>query len=323
MMLLLRRLFCRISSSDIGKIPFVLNRAFPIAYCAIFLLFWVFAPGEVSAYDITVVKSDNIRLYNDALEGFESSCNCSVNLIDLSRHKDNNIVGDILDSSSDAVVAIGSKAYKAVKSLKTLPLFTMLVYPYKQAKDDNIWWVSTDVDPAKYLDAAAEILPHIGKIGLIINPALSGAYSMALLKAGKEKGLQIILKDVDSAREVPAALSSLTGRVDLLMMIPDTTVSADDSVLSMVSFSYQNKIPLMTFSRKFLEMGALLSLEIDPFDIGKQTGEMAWTVLKNGDVKPAPVYYARKAFLVINHKIAAKLGIHIPNRVFRKTEVLQ
>src|SRR5208337_254613 len=287
MMLLLRRLFCRISSSDIGKIPFVLHRAFPIACCAIFLLLQFLAAGEVCAYDITVVKSDNIKLYNDALEGFKSSCNCSVKVIDLSRGNGNNIVGNILDSSPDAVVAIGSKAYKAVKSLKTIRLFTMLVYPYKQTKEDNIWWISTDIDPDKYLQAAAEILPHIGRIGLIINPALSGVYSQELLKAGKEKGLQIILKDVPSARDVPAALSSLSGKIDLLMMIPDTTVAADDSVLSMVSFSYQNKIPLMTFSRKFLEMGALLSLEINPYDIGSQTGDMAKTVFKNGEVKSA------------------------------------
>lgn len=323
MMLLCRRLFCRISSSDIGKIPFVLCRAFPVAFCAIFLLLQVLAPRGVCAYDITVVKSDDIKLYNDALEGFENSCNCSVKVIDLSRHRGNNIVGDILDSSPDAVVAIGSKAYRTVRSLKTVRLFTMLVYPYKQTKEDNIWWVSTDIDPDKYLEAAAEILPNIGRIGVIINPALSGTYSQELLKAGKEKGLQIILKDVPSARDVPAALTSLAGKIDLLIMIPDTTVAAVDSVLSMVSFSYQNKIPLMTFSRKFVEMGALLSLEIDPFDIGKQTGEMAREVLKNGDVKPAPVYFARKARLVINNKIAAKLGIHIPNRVLRKTEVLQ
>src|SRR5208337_4860850 len=148
-------------------------------------------------------------------------------------------------------------------------------------------------------------------------------YSRELLKAGKEKGLQIILKEVASARDVPAALSSLSGKIDLLMMIPDTTIAAEDSVLSMISFSYQNKIPLMTFSRKFLEMGALLSLEIDPYDIGKQSGEMATDFLKNGDVKPEPVYYARKTLLVINHKIAIKLGIRIPDRVFRKAEVLQ
>ena len=323
MMLLLWRLFCRISSSDIGKIPFVLHRAFPIAFCAICLLLQVLAAGEASAYDITVVKSDNIKLYNDALEGFESSCNCSVKVIDLSRGNVNNIVGDILDSSPDAVVAIGSKAYKTVKSIKTIRLFTMLVYPYKQTKEDNIWWISTDIDPDKYLQAAAEILPHIGRIGLIINPALSGVYSQELLKAGKEKGLQIIVKDVPSARDVPAALSSLSGKIDLLMMIPDTTVAADDSVLSMVSFSYQNKIPLMTFCRKFLEMGALLSLEINPYDIGIQTGEMATAVLKNGDENPAPVYYARKSHLVINHKIAVKLGIRIPDRFFRRAEVLQ
>ncbi len=323
MMLLLRRLYCRILSSDIGKMPRILCRAFPISCCAIFLILQFLAAGVVCAYDITVVKSDNIKLYNAALEGFKSSCNCSVNVIDLSRKNGNNIVGYILDESPDAVVAIGSKAYRAVKALKTLPLFTMLVYPYDPAKEGNMWWVSTDIPPDKYLEAAVEILPHAGRIGLIINPALSGAYSRELLKAGKEKGLQIILRDVASARDVPAALSSLSGKIDLLLMIPDTTVAADDSVLSMVSFSYQNKIPLMTFCRKFLEMGALLSLEINPYDIGNQTGEMATAVLKNGDEDPTPVYYARKARLVINRKIAVKLGLRIPDRVFRNAEVLQ
>ncbi|HXW68476.1 MAG TPA: ABC transporter substrate binding protein [Dissulfurispiraceae bacterium] len=323
MTLLLKSLFCRISSSDIGKIPFILGRAFPITYCAIFLLLQVFAAEVVCAYDITVIKSDNIKLYDDALEGFKSSCNCSVNVIDLSRKNVNNIVEDIVDLSPDAVVAIGSKAYKAVKSLKTIRLFTMLAYPYDTAEEGNIWWVSTDIHPDKYLNAAAEILPHSGRIGILINPALSGAYSRELLKAGKEKGLQIILREVTSARDVPAALSSLSGKIDLLMMIPDTTVAAEDSVLSMVSFSYQNKIPLMTFSRKFLEMGALLSLEIDPYDIGKQTGETARGILKNGDVKPASVYYARKALLVINYKIAVKLGIRIPVGVIREAEVLR
>ena len=323
MMLLLKRLFCRISSSDIGKISFPHCRAFPFVCCAIFLLLQILAAGVVCAYDITVVKSDDIKLYDDALEGFKSSCNCSVNVIDLSRKNGNNIAGNILDSSPDAVVAIGSKAYKAVKSLKTIPLFTMLVYPYEPAKETNTWWVSTDINPNKYFDAVAEVLPHSGRIGIIINPSLSGAYSRELLKAGKEKGLQIILKNVASARDVPAALSSLSGKIDLLMMIPDTTIAAEDSVLSMVAFSYQNNMPLMTFSRKFLKMGALLSLEIDPFDIGKQTGEMVTAVLKSGDVKPEPVYYARKTLLVINHKIAVKLGIRISDRVFRKAEVLQ
>src|SRR5208283_5100697 len=152
---------------------FIRRCAFPIMCCAISLLLQVLATGVVCAYDITVVKSADIKLYNDALEGFKNSCNCSVNVIDLSRRDGkNNIVGDVLDSSPDAVVVIGSKAYQEVKALRTLPLFTMLVYPYDPHKEGNIWWVSTDIHPDRYLDAAAEILPHIGRIGTIINPRL-------------------------------------------------------------------------------------------------------------------------------------------------------
>lgn len=304
--------------------PFPRYRAFPFfACCIVFLLLQAFAPGAVRAYEITVVKSDDINLYNEALDGFKSSCNCSVSVIDLAGRKDGNVISEVLDSSPDAVVAIGSRAYKTVRALKALPVLAMLVYPYDQAKEGNVWWVSTDIYPGKYLAAMTEVLPRAGRIGLIFNPALSGAYAGELARMGKEKGLQLLLKEVASVQDVSAALSSLSGKIDLLMMIPDTTVASDDSVMSMVSFSYQNSIPIMTFSRKFLEMGSLLSLDIEPFDIGRQTGELALSVLKDEHIRARGFYYARKALLTINPKIAAKLGIRISDRVLRKAEVLR
>lgn len=303
--------------------PFPRSRLFLFICYASLLVLHLFLVHTTSAYDITVIKSDNVKLYNDALEGFKSSCNCTVEVVDLARHDGSSAVKDILDASPDAVVAVGSKAYRVVRSLKSLPVFTMLTYPFDKSKNGNIWWVSTDTQPARYLAAMSEVLPRAVRIGIVFNPALSGAYASELARTGKEKGLQLILKEVSSPRDVPAALSSMSGEIDLLMMIPDTTVASDDAMASMVTFSYQNTVPIMTFSRRFLTMGALLSFEIDPFDIGAQTGDLAMVVLRNGDAKARGIYYARKAVLTINRKIATKLGIRIPDRVLRKAEVLQ
>ncbi|MBF0559973.1 MAG: hypothetical protein HQL08_14475, partial [Nitrospirae bacterium] len=244
-------LCCRISSSDSAKIPFISGRFCAIVCCVLFaLLLQVVAARVACAYDITVVKSDNIKFYNDALEGFRNSCNCSINVIDLSRYNGSNVVHDAVDSSPDAVVAIGSRAYKAVRSLTSVPVFAMLVYPFDPVKESNVWWVSTDINPGRYLAATAEVLPHADRLGLIFNPSLSKAYAGEFARAARERGLQLMLKEVATAKDVPAALASLSGKIDLLVMIPDTSVATDDSMAAMVSFSYQNAVPIMTFSRK-------------------------------------------------------------------------
>jgi putative ABC transport system substrate-binding protein len=56
-------------------------------------------------------------------------------------------------------------------------------------------------------------------------------------------------------------------------------------------------------------MGALLSLNIDPHDIGKQAWEIVEKVLSGTDIREIAVSDARKADVAINLKTATKMGI--------------
>jgi putative ABC transport system substrate-binding protein len=66
---------------------------------------------------------------------------------------------------------------------------------------------------------------------------------------------------------------------------------------------------VVTFSDNYLEMGALLSLNIDPHDIGEQAWEIVKMVLSGTDIKEIAMSDARKADVTINLKTAMKMGI--------------
>ena len=87
-------------------------------------------------------------------------------------------------------------------------------------------------------------------------------------------------------------------------------------------FSIENRIPVFTFSEKFLEMGALISLNIDASDLGKQAGEMAKEILSGKDIRNIPGADARKIVLSINSKAAKKLGITINDEIVNKAIIV-
>jgi len=97
--------------------------------------------------------------------------------------------------------------------------------------------------------------------------------------------------------------------IDVFWMLPDLTVITPETVEFLLLFSFENKIPLFTFSEKYVEMGAFLSMDIDAFDMGRQAGEMASEILAGEDVKKIEQTYARKAIVSTNLLIARKLGI--------------
>ncbi|MFZ2948374.1 MAG: ABC transporter substrate binding protein, partial [Desulfuromonadaceae bacterium] len=82
---------------------------------------------------------------------------------------------------------------------------------------------------------------------------------------------------------------------DLFWMLPDITVITPETAEAILLFSLENNIPILTFSEKYLERGAMLSIGIDPFDIGRQAGEMAQTLFSSGE--SARHVEARKALV--------------------------
>ena len=112
------------------------------------------------------------------------------------------------------------------------------------------------------------------------------------------------------------ALEDLHDRIDVLWMAPDPTIASDEAVDYLLRFSIQHTVPLFTFSKKYVEMGAIASLDMNPYDMGAQAGEIVNKIAEGGASRVR--VYARTARLSINAKAAKKMGLALRGEPLRK-----
>jgi putative ABC transport system substrate-binding protein len=224
-----------------------------------------------------------------------------------------NIVRTVREERPDLILAIGADALERVKRIRDVPiLYLMVLNPEKiTGVGKNVSGVSMNFAPERYLGEMEKLnIPNL-RVGILYDPAKNGPEMRRIQQTARAMGIEIAAKEVGNPKEVPGQLARMKGSFNVYWMLPDSTVVTPESVEFLLLFTQQNRIPVVTFARKYLEMGALFSLDIDSFDLGKQAGEMANKVLSRNDAAEPPKADARKALIRINHKVAKKLGINV------------
>lgn len=179
-----------------------------------------------------------------------------------------------------------------------------------------------NIPPEKQLVLLQEALHDVNRVGLLYDPAKTGYLVEKARYYSRKLGIKLIVKEVHSSKEVPSIINKMKYGIDVFWMLPDTTVITPETAEFLFLFSIENKIPVLTFSDKYLELGAVMSVSLDAFDIGRQAGEMAKEILSGTNIKNLPRFDARKAVLTINLKTAKKLGVTINNEIISRTKII-
>ncbi|HSQ78732.1 MAG TPA: ABC transporter substrate binding protein, partial [Nitrospirota bacterium] len=232
-----------------------------------------FLPIPAHAFNVIVVKSGELKPYQDALRGFRDACNCDAQELKLD---EGDGAGTVLRESPDAVVAIGTTVFKKVRGIEGLPVIYAMVMPSEAALSlrPNISGVSMDISPETYIATMKQLFPAAKKIGLLYDPQHTAAFVAEAAKAAHAAGLELVDKQVRDPREIPGLLDMIRGTIDVLWMVPDATIAAPEAVDYLLYFSFQNSVPIFSFSKKYVERGAVAALDVDPYDMGTQAGEI-------------------------------------------------
>jgi len=280
------------------------------------LLLSVALPSSAKAFIVTIVTDTEVKPYQDAVQGFKSSCKCSVREVRLTEEGGTKT---ILDTDPDIILAVGTAAFRKVRAIRDLPIVHLMVIPSETvALSDNISGVSMDLAPDVYLDAMTGLFPRARKIGLLHDPRQTGQFVRDALEAANSRGIELVVKTVRSSREVSELLDALRDTVDLFWMLPDPLIANPETANSILLYSFQNNVPVITFSSKYVDMGAVAALQAGPFEMGAQAGELA-RALSEGK-KAAPRAYANKYRLFVNKKVAAKMGVRLDPEFIMKAE---
>lgn len=277
----------------------------------IFMLF--FSASLSPAYEVLVLKSADIKPYQEALNSFKKTCGCKATEINIHDLREGGLSNRIVTLHADAVFAIGSEALREAKSIRDIPVVHALTpaNPSMGPEYGNISGVSMFISAQRQLDAVVRVFPRVRKIGCIYDEKNSGAFVQEAQQAADSLGLELVLSRVQSASEVPSRIDAMKKNIDLFWMLPDVTVINAETVNHLLLFSFQNRLPVFSFSSKYVEQGAVAALVIDPAEIGKQSGELMLKILSSPVRKGHTLQSPRKPGLVINRKVAAKLGIEI------------
>jgi putative tryptophan/tyrosine transport system substrate-binding protein len=282
---------------------------------------------------IAVISSRQIKPYQDALAGFReelkrSGYNLSERYYNLDdfRGKAALMTSEISGLNPDLIFTIGTEASVFAKNnFKGLPvIFSMVLNPVDNGlinslenPGNNLTGVALDILPEAQFRKLKEILPNVKRIGVIYNSREEG-WITGVAAAANKLGLSVVALPIANETDIPAKLDKIAREADCLWAQTDSRIYNAQTSRYILLALIRNKIPLMAFSAQYVKAGALLSLECEYGDIGRESAQAAIKVLKGEEAGSIPVSFPVKLRLTVNKRIAQLLGIEIPPKLLEE-----
>lgn len=244
----------------------------------------------------------------------------------------NQIANQIMDEDPDLVLAIATPTAQAcAQRIHETPVIATAVTDFVGAglvksmdKPGGNVTGMTDMTPMdKHLDLMLEFVPDATAVGVIYNAGEDNSVTLVkfLRDACEAKGVKLEEATIQNSSGVLQAARSLVGKVQAIYIPTDNTVVT--ALESAMKVAHENHIPLFSGDTDSVERGTLASLGFDYYSMGRQTGEMAFRILKEG-ANPAdmPVETLQDLSLWVNKDAAEKMGVTIPEAVLDRADTV-
>jgi putative tryptophan/tyrosine transport system substrate-binding protein len=259
-----------------------------------------------AAREVLVVQSVRSAMYDDAVRGFQCTCQAEMTRLMLSDYADPQLARVIREERPRLVVAVGDGAVSALRGIGNVPL--LAVMSVGAARGDGAasspGRVDLFVKPEQYLSLYKSL--GIRRVGVIYDPARSGWYVRHAKWLAKQYGVELVLREVKESRQAIAQLATLKGAVDALWVLPDLTAVGRGTLEAYFLFAQSQSVPVVSFSAAHLKLGALAVLEVDRVELGRQAGELAEQLLRGAQTLPQ-VSFPRKVSIRVNDAVARRL----------------
>lgn len=241
------------------------------------------------------------------------------------------IAQNFVSQKEDLILAIATpSAQAAYNATKNIPVvITAVTDPVKaglvknlEKPDTNVTGTSDNVPIEKQLQLLKQLVPNSKTVGVVYNTSESNSEVQieSLKKAAPDFNLQVVAAGVTNVNEIPQALNSMLGKIDIFYVPTDNLVASSMPII--VNQCYSKAIPVIGSEKGEVTNGALATTGIDYFKLGFQTGLIAADILNGKAVKDIPITTLSEMQIVINTDAAKKLNISIPSDLSSKAELV-
>lgn len=229
----------------------------------------------------------------------------------------------------DLTLAVATPAAQAMaQNILDVPLlFTAVTDPVSaelvdsmEAPGANVTGTSDAAPIDQQLELLKEIVPGAERVGIVY--ASGEVNSQVQVDQAEEAagplGLEIATQTVTTVNEIQQAVEAL-GDVDAIYVPTDNMVVS--GIASLVQVAETKQIPVIAAEEGTVEGGAVATLGIDYEELGRQTGEMALRILRDGeDPATMPVETATEFTYVVNEDAAERQGVTIPEDILAEAD---
>ena len=215
----------------------------------------------------------------------------------------------------DLVLGIGTPSAQAlVNTITDVPVLFSAVTDPESAKllNKNVTGTSDRLDNVgEQLDLLLKLKPEIKKIAVLYNPSEQNSVVQVkeIEAKAKEKNLEVMLQGVSSLAELSQATKNALIETDALYLPTDNLVVSGIKLIT--SEAKSAKKPVISSENSSVEAGALFTMGLDYFELGKRTGEMAIEILKGKPAEQIPYELSKKMTLYVNETTATELGLDL------------
>ena len=166
----------------------------------------------------------------------------------------------------------------------------------------------------KRLGLLHELLPHVSRFALLVNPKNQMTKSLVANARGGAAalGLSIEVLSASTEEEIGAAFATMSERqVGALLVSPDTLF---DNYQQLVQWASKHTMPTIYPFREYALAGGLASYGPSFPDIARLAGVYTGRILRGDNPAVLPVLQPTKFDLILNVKTAKALGISIPSK---------
>ena len=169
-------------------------------------------------------------------------------------------------------------------------------------------------------------MPGAARVAVLVNPA-NPADSEPIVHdaqaAARAMGLQILVLEATSSKEIDAAFATLAReRPDALLVGTGPPLTARR--VQLAQLAAYHKIPAIYALRQNVEIGGLISYGASLREAYRQVGIYSGRILKGASPSDLPVVQSTKFELVINAQTARMLGLDVPPTLLaRADEVIE
>ncbi len=236
-------------------------------------------------------------------------------------------------SKPDVIVTIGTpSAQSMVASSRTIPIVYAAVtdpvsaklVPSWEASKTNVTGVSDELPLPAQIEIMKKTVPNLKSVGYVYSPGeINSTVVMKQLQTLLAKdGIALVSVPAQRTTDVPQAVKSLQGKVDLIYTSLDNNVVS--AYESMYKVAKDMKMPLVASDTGSVKRGAAIALGVNYHELGVATGKIVGRILKGekpGDI-PSQRMSVDQLELLVSKSHAAEQGITLSEELLKQSKVV-